>query len=128
MMKNSSPEPIKKLPAYSFDGRMADAISYIVKAIRPEWDRSGVKSFLKEMAYDYVPLNVASMAAIRAAQDTQAQTPKAITWAKYRLDPQPHTGPTDPGQRRCVECTRRQDTNTMTKTEHGWTCQQCTEG
>jgi len=104
----------------------ARKIAFVVRCFRPEWEHPGVMKQMQVLALEGLHLTVAAKAAIRAAQDQQAQTPKAITWGKYRIDPQPVTGPQDPGQRRCVECTRRQDTHTMTKTEHGWTCQQCT--
>ena len=112
----------------NFGKDQAKAISSVVRAFRPEWEHPGVMKWLQELALQGLDVRTVAKAAVRAAQDPGATTPKSITWAKYRADPQPHTGPQDPGQRRCVECTRRQDTNTMTKTEHGWTCQQCTEG
>ena len=105
----------------------ARAISAVVRAFRPEWDHGGVMKWLHEMAREGVDVRTTARAAVRAAQDVKAMTPKAITWTKYRQDPVTASGKQDPGSRRCVECTFLHPTDTMTKTDHGWTCQQCTE-
>lgn len=108
-----------------FGQEEARKIAFVVRCFRPEWDHGGVMRFLQELALEGLHVAIAGKAAVRAAQDPKAGTPKAITWAKYRADPTPATGPQDPGSRRCAECTRLTPTETMTKTEHGWTCHQC---
>lgn len=112
-----------------FGREESKAISAVVRAFRPEWEHPGVMHWLQALALEGLDVRTVAKAAIRAAQDPTTTTPKAITWTKYRADPVAATGPKDPGQRICVECTppRRHNTDTMTKTEHGWTCQQCTE-
>lgn len=105
----------------------AKKIAFVVRCFRPDWDHGGVMRFLQELAMEGLHVAVAGKAAVRAAQDAKAMTPKAITWTKYRQDPVATSGKQDPGSRRCVECTHLHHTDTMTKTDHGWTCQQCTE-
>lgn len=127
MMMPSTPENKNMDPA--FTQQRAQAISYMVRCFRPGWEHAGIMKFLQELARTGITPEVAARAAVRAAQDPRATTPKAITFAKYQTEPKPTQPGTTPetGNRRCVECTTQHPTHTMTRTEHGWTCQQCTE-
>lgn len=99
----------------------ANAISYVVRTLRPGWNHSAILRVLDSVRTREVSDTV--MACFRAAQDPAAKAPTAIGFDQYwaKADAKP-----DSGKRLCGECLERKPLGHFPSPRPPFICQRCT--
>lgn len=87
-----------------------DRLVYLIAQARPDWDDGQLRAVLWNLSAQYDAVDLAT-AALRAAQRSDARTPKVIAWRGTHwdhaaTDAQPGVPAT---MRRCLTCNLRED-------------------
>lgn len=109
----------------SFTEDQANSISYTIRTLRPGWHHKALMNVLGGLAAQGKPVEDVVLASFRAAQDSAAQAPTAITWDQYWT--KNGSGKSDNGLRMCGECLERKPLGHMTSTRPPFICQRCSE-
>ncbi|MDQ0241215.1 hypothetical protein [Arthrobacter bambusae] len=109
----------------SFTEDQANSISYTIRTLRPGWHHKALMNVLGGLAAQGKPVEDVVLASFRAAQDSNAQAPTAITWDQYWT--KSGSGKSDNGLRMCGECLQRKPLGHMTSNRPPFICQRCSE-
>ena len=101
----------------------ANAISYVVRALRPGWNHDAILKVLDSVRGREVADVVT--ACYRAAMDPAALAPTAIGFEQYWAKAE--GGKSDPGVRLCAECLVRKPLAAMATQRAPFICRRCSD-
>lgn len=97
-------------------------IMKIINHRRPRWAQSAITEQLKIAMLSGATLGQVTAAAERAAHNKKATAPTSIMWPEHWEEPKNQNAGNIAGPRLCVECTSKRPVHEMTRTQHGYIC------